>query len=478
MAGTFNIVGNSGYRAPAQTATLQALQDRQKMADAAAMDASKMTQPVSNVAQGAAYLTNILGAQADQARTQNQSFANRSALAGVLAQVDPNKGPTQDQIAQMYVRDPEGTSKIMEMWDKHRQEMEKQTSQDVWQGGQNTQLQAAEAAKSAATDQANIQVGAGHDVASLGVSAATQAGEQKRAELQAQTTLALPGVQGAETRTSKAAEQTGETQQKQAQMDQRYAEGQKLGLKGDVLSRFAAAGDFAPFVPPDQMATAGQKKSDELAVANDADYMNSGRAQATANIKDVKTAMNLMQNAVTSGHSISGPGTGIIQSMLPDSVKPLFNPEGMTAADMMKTAVSSSLKAILGSQFTAQEGQNLMDRTFNPSQSDAENLRRAQDLLDKISAVAQSSENRHQYLMSHNQSIQGYTDAPVSYRDIKGAYGGDPNFVDPNAPPDVSGAGAGAGAAAGGGGAPREGATATGPNGQKATFTNGQWVVH
>jgi hypothetical protein len=130
----FQAVG--GYRDPAKSVTIKALENRLKAAQDAAAQSTKMTEPISNPWQGAGYLMNILGSQADEARAQSADISARDQLAKIKAGIDWNKGPDAQQYADMSRLDPEGADKIMQDWVNYRQDMEKQAKQNEFQTGE------------------------------------------------------------------------------------------------------------------------------------------------------------------------------------------------------------------------------------------------------------------------------------------------------------------------------------------------------
>ena len=52
--------------------------------------------------------------------------------------------------------------------------------------------------------------------------------------------------------------------------------------------------------------------------------------------------------------------TGALTNLIPEKAQPMFNEKGLIARDTIRSAVQESLKAVLGTQFAAVEGENLM----------------------------------------------------------------------------------------------------------------------
>ena len=134
MAGVFQM--SSGYRDPAKSMTIKALEARLKAQQEASAQATQMQQPISDPMQGYAYLGNILSSGIKEATTEYRSGAARDELAKIKAGIDWNKGPDAQQYAEMSRLDPEGADKIMQDWVNYRQDLEKQAKQQEFQTGE------------------------------------------------------------------------------------------------------------------------------------------------------------------------------------------------------------------------------------------------------------------------------------------------------------------------------------------------------
>jgi len=102
----------TGYRDPAKTMTIKALQERQKAAaDAAARATAIPEGPMSSPFQGLAHMTGILSGQMQENRAAASEADARQQLARIKAQINPETGATQQQIADMSVLDPDFADK-------------------------------------------------------------------------------------------------------------------------------------------------------------------------------------------------------------------------------------------------------------------------------------------------------------------------------------------------------------------------------
>jgi hypothetical protein len=105
---------NTGYRAPAKTLTIKALQDRQKALAASQDAAAANAAPITNMWQGAGALVNQLGDSMQMSRAASQESDARAQLAQIMSGIDPNKGASMEQIAAMQQLDPEFANKEYE----------------------------------------------------------------------------------------------------------------------------------------------------------------------------------------------------------------------------------------------------------------------------------------------------------------------------------------------------------------------------
>ena len=98
----------SGYSDPMKALSIKALEQRQKdMLAQMAAQPGITPENTQTPIQGFGHLANQLGDQFRQGRVEAATAARRQELAGVMAGVDWDKGPTPQQIAQINSADPE-----------------------------------------------------------------------------------------------------------------------------------------------------------------------------------------------------------------------------------------------------------------------------------------------------------------------------------------------------------------------------------
>ncbi len=114
----------TGYRDPLKAMTIKALQERQKMADAAAAKSTQITEPMQSPWQGMAHLADVFGSTLEANRTSRAEADARDRLAQIKAGFGP-EGPNQQQIADYGQLDPEGSRFYEEQAYKTRLENQK-----------------------------------------------------------------------------------------------------------------------------------------------------------------------------------------------------------------------------------------------------------------------------------------------------------------------------------------------------------------
>jgi hypothetical protein len=77
---------------------------------------------------------------------------------------------------------------------------------------------------------------------------------------------------------------------------------------------------------------------------------------------------------------------GKLSGLLPQSGLDIANPQEAARVEKVRSAIQSTLKQALGTQFTAKEADQMMSRAYNPRQSDAQNL---QTLKAEMEALRQ-----------------------------------------------------------------------------------------
>lgn len=99
--------------------------------------------------------------------------------------------------------------------------------------------------------------------------------------------------------------------------------------------------------------------------------------------------------------------TGPIIGTIPKALRNIITPEGASMQDAVEEVVQRNLRLVLGAQFTEKEGQRLIERAYNPSLSEEENLKRVNRLIDQIDKAAKAKKEASRYFEA-NGTLRGF----------------------------------------------------------------------
>jgi hypothetical protein len=129
--------------------------------------------------------------------------------------------------------------------------------------------------------------------------------------------------------------------------------------------------------------------------------------QAGGGFTAVNRQLQQLESGVTSLESsdrISGPIVG----SLPDAMNYYVNPEAINTRQNIEEAIQSSLRKVLGAQYTQQEGENLLKRTFDPRLQEADNAKRARRVLHQLKTMAATKDDAAKYFEANNGTLRGW----------------------------------------------------------------------
>lgn len=144
-----------GYRDPSKALSIKALQERQKLAADRLANANQTAEPMISPWQGAAQLGGVLSGIVGQRKADAAEGDARMRLSEIMAGIDPEKGATQQQYAEMRVLDPEMADRQYEA-----------AMQERWKVANREDTQTFEAGESKAERDARVaaqQAGFTHD---------------------------------------------------------------------------------------------------------------------------------------------------------------------------------------------------------------------------------------------------------------------------------------------------------------------------
>lgn len=165
----------------------------------------------------------------------------------------------------------------------------------------------------------------------------------------------------------------------------------EAGLAGKALSILGK-----PITPPRQKTALAMDKE---YIPEFSRWQTQGAAEAAKNLTELSIAVESLRTR----EDISGPMVGI----LPKPVRDVFVPESGTTQDAIEGIAQSSMKEILGSQFTQTEGQMLLARVFNPRLGEGENYKRASRLLKQLQEAAKNNQKKAEYFEEHG-TLEGF----------------------------------------------------------------------
>ncbi len=136
--------------------------------------------------------------------------------------------------------------------------------------------------------------------------------------------------------------------------------------------------------------TPGQQAAD---VAFGKEYQDwnaqGGYAGFNKNLSQLKDAAEQLKNHPELSGSVS--------ASLPDAVRKRVDPKGYALQQQIEQAAQASLKATLGSQFTAQEGEGILHRVYDPALPASQNIVKLNGEIEKLERQALAKENASKY---------------------------------------------------------------------------------
>jgi hypothetical protein len=172
------------------------------------------------------------------------------------------------------------------------------------------------------------------------------------------------------------------------------------------LAEYQAA-TAAAGLPEKQKAAAlnlspGQKKADETYAADYNSWIVNGEYANV--VQDLKT-LNAVIGKLRSGKTLSGNVVG----RLPEFVqKALYGDDPKAVKDAIDQLTVSSLRTILGAQFTEKEGARIQAQSYDITSGEESNVARIQKSIDELLGRAMAKQAAAQYF-SENGTLAGYT---------------------------------------------------------------------
>lgn len=160
----------------------------------------------------------------------------------------------------------------------------------------------------------------------------------------------------------------------------------------------------ADSVSPKRSLSPGEEAADKAFAQDAADYYyGGGKSGVEKNFQRLEGAISKLQSnpKLTGGVSTKLPLLGS------DEAQDVINPELASVRDDIRGAIQSTLKQILGGQFTEKEAQAMFNRAFNPRLSAEENIKRATAELNQIRRMAAEKDRSMEHFMAAG-TLKGY----------------------------------------------------------------------
>ena len=138
------------------------------------------------------------------------------------------------------------------------------------------------------------------------------------------------------------------------------------------------------------------------------DQFTSELTKFVTDAPNIKTNLNKLRGVIKtlrSGRNITGPALGATAKLSELAFK-RFNPEAANAKSLVESVAQQSLKLILGGQFGIIEGQQLIERAYDPSLEEKYNVQRLGYLVKTIEDGIKARQKMATYY-SENGTLEG-----------------------------------------------------------------------
>jgi len=184
----------------------------------------------------------------------------------------------------------------------------------------------------------------------------------------------------------------------------------KIRLEGDKATKLALqaqkAAEKQPISPTGQPNVLPKKVDDEFSKEY-AKYRAKGQE-----VLDFDSVRKLDETIAAAEKVLDTGWDEQIMGMMPENVRSLIDAEDKSIEDRLKAVAQTSMKEILGAQFTEREGKLVLDRAYNPAMPKEENIRRMKELARSLRDKAMAKKSAMDYFAQHG-SLEGFK-GPVS----------------------------------------------------------------
>jgi hypothetical protein len=117
---------------------------------------------------------------------------------------------------------------------------------------------------------------------------------------------------------------------------------------------------------------------------------------------------------------ISGPFIGNLPKIgaVGEMAQSYFAPDSIRVQQDIEEPIQTNLRKVLGAQYTQQEGENLLRRTYDPRLDEATNARRVGRVITQLKTMARAKEAASRYYEA-NRTLRGFTGKLPSLEDVQ-----------------------------------------------------------
>lgn len=136
------------------------------------------------------------------------------------------------------------------------------------------------------------------------------------------------------------------------------------------------------------------------------EFIQGGAADGQRALDELRQA----HGALTSGKdTLTGPVVGSVATVpiVGKWAQDVFNPDSANTQELVESTVQRSLRPILGSQFTAQEGERLISRVYNPRLEEGVNAQRLERLITQLQRAYDQKKAAAEYY-EQNHTLAGF----------------------------------------------------------------------
>lgn len=177
---------------------------------------------------------------------------------------------------------------------------------------------------------------------------------------------------------------------------------------GETLGTVQGKTAVLPQAKPSANLTPGQIATDKKFGQSYEEFAaGGGYASSQKNLEQLQGVIDELKTGKAKTGIVSGA-----KSYLPFT-------KARSSKESVEEVIQTSLRQILGAQFTEKEGRGVLSRAYNASQKPEENIKRLERLIKQLDAAAQAKEQAGQYF-EENGTLKGYKGIHYSSADQLG----------------------------------------------------------